>query len=165
MDILYSRFFAPVPFSTRQTASAGFTLLELMVVVFVMGVLAAIAIPSFSNQARRAKEAEAKMIVSHINRAQQLYFVEHSQFGLLEDLELNLSPSPHYTYYSVPEAIDPPAALTTAAPEDPSLRGFAGKVWLAAQIEPSLEQQVSRSILCEGEMGKVPDVDEASCTP
>ncbi len=46
---------AAVPIS--PTAESGFTLLELMIVMVVIGLLAAIAIPSYTNNIRRAKEA------------------------------------------------------------------------------------------------------------
>jgi type IV pilus assembly protein PilA len=140
--------------------TSGFTLLELIVVILIMGILTAIAIPSFANQAKRAKEAEARSTVGSINRAQQLYFAENSQFGSLEDLELKLSNSRNYTYDSEPEAIDVPVALTTATPDAPALRGFAGKVWLTSAQENG---EVSQAILCEGELGEVPEVDETAC--
>lgn len=149
-------------FSRLQSQeTSGFTLLELMVVILIMGILSAIAIPSFANQARRAKEAEARTTVGSINRAQQLYYVENSQFGSLEDLDLKLSNSRNYTYSSVPEAIDVPVAHTTAAPDAPTLRGFAGRVWLAA---PGADREVSQSILCEGDLGEVPDIGGTSCS-
>src|SRR5260370_31696781 len=54
---------APLPepqVAGGRRAEAGFTLLELMIVMVVIGLLAAIAIPSYTNNVRNAKEAVLK---------------------------------------------------------------------------------------------------------
>ena len=151
------------PFAIKP--SQGFTLLELMVVLLLLGILSAIALPSFSRQANRAKEAEGKTTVGSINRAQQLYFVENFEFGALDDLALNLADSQNYTYNSVPKPAEPQSAnatvaLTTATPIADTLRGFTGKVWVEPQANGA---RSSQSILCEGNLGEVPQVEAEVC--
>lgn len=54
----------------KQTRQQGFTLVELMIVVFIVGLIAAIALPSYQHFARRANAAQAQQELQKI--AEQL---------------------------------------------------------------------------------------------
>ena len=84
------------------TSQKGFTLIELMIVVAIVGILAAIAIPNFLNYQCKAKQAEAKALLGNVRVAQEAYFAEndvysnsHSQIGFSIR-----GGSPVYTYSS-----------------------------------------------------------------
>ncbi len=64
----------------QKKGDQGFTLIELLVVIIIIGILSAIALPSFLNQANKAKQSEAKTYVGSMNRAQQAYFLEKNVF-------------------------------------------------------------------------------------
>ncbi len=78
----------------------GFTLIELMIVVAIIGILAAIAIPNFLKFQAKAKQSEAKNNLSAIFTSQISYFGENNAFGSTFPA-LNFSPegSTRYEYF------------------------------------------------------------------
>jgi type IV pilus assembly protein PilA len=67
--------------AARSLSIGGFTLIELLVSVVIIGVLATIALPSYLNQAAKARGSEAKAALGAINRAQQAYRWERNIFA------------------------------------------------------------------------------------
>jgi type IV pilus assembly protein PilA len=59
----------------------GFTLIELMIVVAIIGILAAIAIPNFMNYQCKARQSEAKSNLGAIRTAQEVYFAEKNNYA------------------------------------------------------------------------------------
>ncbi len=66
----------------NRKKSAGFTLIELMIVVVIIGILAALAIPRFMRVASKAKQSEAKQLLKQVYSMQHAYFAQNDSYCL-----------------------------------------------------------------------------------
>ncbi len=63
-----------------KNKEAGFTLVELMIVVAIIGILAAVAIPQYQNFIKKSKSSEAKVILDGVVTSEAAYFAEQESF-------------------------------------------------------------------------------------
>jgi type IV pilus assembly protein PilA len=83
----------------RSQGEGGFTLVELLVVMLILGLLAAIAIPSFFNQREKAKDADAKAGARTAQTAIETYATGNggsylnATAAILQDIEPTLNDS------------------------------------------------------------------------
>ncbi len=97
-----------IQFLSKKNANknSGFTLIELLVVIIIIGILSAIALPSFLNQAAKARASEARTNTGAVNRAQQAHYLENQVFlasaaGIPVGLGLGVNDTDNYAYSSV----------------------------------------------------------------
>ncbi len=64
----------------RIKSEHGFTLVELMITVVIVGILASVAIPLYTGNIKRAKAAEADAALGSIRTALRVYYAENSAY-------------------------------------------------------------------------------------
>jgi prepilin-type N-terminal cleavage/methylation domain-containing protein len=67
----------------------GFTLLELLIVVIIVGILASIAIPQFLNAVEKGRVAKAKNALGLIAHAQKMYRAEMDTYVSIDPNDIN----------------------------------------------------------------------------
>ena len=68
--------------STLKKNAGGFPLLELLIVVIIIGILAAVAVPQFNRSIRRSRAAQAVIMVGAIMNAE---YANWQEFGVFSD--------------------------------------------------------------------------------
>ena len=138
-------------FAGKKKANGGFTLIELLVVIIIIGILSAIALPSFLNQANKAKQSEAKTYLGSMNRAQQAYYMENNVFadnGNFGKLGLGIpqtTPNYVYTIYGGGAAGAVQQAANPAVGAQAAVRAYVG----AAKVGQLNGEATTIAVLCE----------------
>ena len=138
LEYLVSLWLRDRRFSNADQKEQGFTLIELLVVIIIIGLLAAIALPSFLSQADKARFAEAKAYIGTMSRLQQAYYLEKRTFtSNIGYLGLGVdTASASYTYSALAGSVngnftpqEPKQLITNVAvPNSPYLKSLVSVV-------------------------------------
>lgn len=142
-----------IQFLNKKNADSnkGFTLIELLVVVIIIGVLAAIALPSFLNQTAKAKQSEAKTTISAVNsaQAQRRGGTEGSFASDMSSLSLGLATQSANYGFDVKGDQDTAQILTFNV--DTALKNYTGA---NVTFKDANKASVTATIICEAKEAK-----------
>jgi prepilin-type N-terminal cleavage/methylation domain-containing protein len=96
----------------------GFTLIELMVVVAVVGILSSVSLPLFKQYQAKARSAEGKLILSMIFKTQQSWYAQYDIYtDCLSEMGITKPNSHFYSYgFAAASAITENASVSMGAP-------------------------------------------------
>ena len=106
---------------SARVAAAGFTLIELMIAVVIVGILATIAFPSYQEHMRKSRRSAAQSFLIDVSARQQQYLIDARSYaggaGALGTLNLAMpgDVSRFYTVTIDPAAPTVPPSYTIAA--------------------------------------------------
>ncbi|NEO84095.1 MAG: prepilin-type N-terminal cleavage/methylation domain-containing protein [Spirulina sp. SIO3F2] len=146
--------------NSRKQADEGFTLIELLVVIIIIGILAAIALPSLLGQANKAKQSEARNNVGALVRGQQSFALEASRFTTdIVTLGLGIQTSTtNYNYImrgnvgtgdAAADRYD--AVAVYGVPKNVALKGYVGvaATGFSDPNNPAASEVTTVTVVCE----------------
>lgn len=132
----------------------GFTIINVVVAIAILGLLSLASLPSQISQAQNSKEAEGRQYVASINRAQQAYYIENRMFMIdnspagWRSLALGIkTQTANYKYSISPIAEEGVNAFADATLINRYLRNYTGVVGLIRHNVQS--KKTTQAIVCQ----------------
>ena len=105
------------PFSISRRSARGFSLIDVMITVAIVGVLATIALPSYQSSVRKSNRGAAQSYLGDIAQRQQQYLLDQRSYAATEAALGLTTPSSVAPFYTIAIGISagPPPGFTASA--------------------------------------------------
>lgn len=134
----------------KKNSDSGFTLLELLIVLIIMGVLAGVALPNMLGAVSKSKQAAPKVTLKAVNDAQIAYRAQYSKFGgSMGQIEVGMPSSTTDYQYEIKGEND--VATIIAKSKDTKLKGYSGAVVMYTAAGSNSSNVQVASIICEAD--------------
>ncbi|MEO8748257.1 MAG: type IV pilin protein [Rhodanobacter sp.] len=129
----------------------GFSLIELMVVVAIIAILAAIALPAFGRYAFRTRRVDGQELLLRIANAQERFYAANNHYGSLADIGFTSLNSEKGYYLASSDVADGSTAAqaytATVTPQDAQLNDVCGPLRITdAGVKSPLASSASSAI-------------------
>ena len=97
----------------------GFTLVELVIVIVIVGILSIVAVPIYRGYTRKAMATEGKSLLGTVQTAQKIYYTENAGFATVAQtcfttiLDVDARPNKYFSSFKVTGSGDTWSAVTT----------------------------------------------------
>ena len=90
--------------ASRRSASRGFTLIEITIVLLLIGILAAMAVYTYQMMINKARMTQAKTVLGHLTKTEATYYSEYDRYT--DNVALLDFDPVKYNYYQVSVVLD-----------------------------------------------------------
>ena len=144
-EALHDMIAGTIVYQRRPSKAGGIAVLATFIgLIFLLGLLTAIVLPSFLLQANKAKQSEAKHYIASMNKGQQDYYAEMAEFSnKISDLGLEIKSETENYSYNISKVNYSRYIISTATAKNEQLKSYSGIVYL--------DDNTTTSMICETE--------------